>query len=70
MVLVQKRVVLLNNIKKECQKLNIRIRSSDELLLQTDILISDILSLAKCFLYPKDQFNLACLLKSDFFSCK
>ena len=56
MILVQKRVVLFDNLKKECQKFNISIRSSDKILLQTDILILDILSLA--FFFNIQEINL------------
>ena len=58
MVLVQTVVVLLYNIKKECQKFNISIRSSDKIFLQTDILILDILSLANLYYIQKINLTL------------
>ena len=67
MISVQKRVVLFDNLKKECQKLNISIRSSDKIFLQTDILILDILSLANLYYIQKINLTLHVYQNLTFF---
>lgn len=64
MILVRKRTNITTYIIKALQSYNIPVAGLDRLQLQNELIIQDLLSLAKFTLMPYDNLNLACLLKS------
>lgn len=67
MILLRKRDEFADKLIAEIQKNNIKISGIDRLYLNENIVIKDIISLAKFFNLPNDNLNLACLLKSPIF---
>jgi ATP-dependent helicase/nuclease subunit A len=65
MILLKERQSNLGNLLiKHLQKRQIKVSGSDKIDLKKNIIIADLLSVAKFILLPQDDLNLACLLKS------
>ena len=69
MILLKERKSNLGNLLiKYLNEEQIPVSSSDRIDFGTNIIVQDLLALAKFILLPEDDLNLACLLKSPFFN--
>ncbi|MDX1924145.1 MAG: UvrD-helicase domain-containing protein [Rickettsiaceae bacterium] len=66
MILVQRRLILNNLLYKELIQLGVGISGLDRMNLGESLIVQDLIATAKFILDPKDNLNLACLLKSFF----
>ncbi|XP_044733134.1 ATP-dependent helicase/nuclease subunit A-like [Chrysoperla carnea] len=64
MILVRKRDEFSNNLIKELNKANLKVKASDKVNLKEHLSMMDLISVAKFVLLPYDDLNLAALLKS------
>ncbi len=67
MILVQRRNAFLFQLIRALKKENVPIAGPDRFSLMDHIVTHDLLALASFISYPKDDYALACLLKSPFF---
>ena len=67
MILVCKRDVLMEQIIRELKLVGVPVSGMDRIILNQNIAVEDLLALGKFILYPYDDYNLACLLKSPIF---
>lgn len=67
MILLRQRGELAQEIVSELKKLQIPVSGLDKILLMDDLSVQDLLSAAKFSLFPDDELNLACLLRSPLF---
>ncbi|MBQ9034508.1 MAG: double-strand break repair helicase AddA [Alphaproteobacteria bacterium] len=67
MVLVQRRKSIVNEFIRACKKHNIPVTGADKLLLSSEIVVQDLISLGKFLLLPEDDLSLAEVLKSPLF---
>lgn len=67
MILVRKRDIFMEQMIRELKLQNIAVSGLDRIILNQNIASEDLLALAKFILYPYDDYNLACLLKSPMF---
>lgn len=68
MILVRKRDIFMEQMIRELKLQNIAVSGLDRIILNQNIASEDLLALAKFILYPYDDYNLACLLKSPIFA--
>jgi ATP-dependent helicase/nuclease subunit A len=68
MILVRKRDMLVEQMVMELKSESIPISGVDRLILNKSLAIQDLLAIGKFLLSQYDDYNLACLLKSPFFS--
>lgn len=67
MILLRQRGDLAQEIVSELKKLQIPVSGLDRMLLMDDLSVQDLLAAAKFTLFPDDELNLACLLRSPMF---
>lgn len=67
LILVQRRNSFVEEIVRACKNEGVKITGVDKIKLQEQIVVDDLLALAKFALLPTDDLNLACLLKSPLF---
>jgi len=67
MILLRQRGELAQEIVSELKKLQIPVSGLDKMLLLDDLSVQDLLAAAKFALFPDDELNLACLLRSPLF---
>jgi len=67
MILLRQRGELAQEIVSELKKLQIPVSGLDKMLLMDDLSVQDLLAAAKFTLFPDDELNLACLLRSPLF---
>ena len=66
-VLVRKRDDFTNSLIRELKSCNIPVDGADRVILNDQIVVQDLLSLLRFGVFPNDDLNLACLLKSPIF---
>ena len=64
LILVRKREPFMTPLLEALQEHNIPCSGSDRMSLKGDLAVQDLLALGRFALLPKDDFNLACVLKS------
>lgn len=64
LILVQRRNAFVEEMVRACKNVGVQITGVDRIKLQDQIVVNDLISLAKFVLLPDDDLNLACLLKS------
>ena len=64
MILVRKRDVLMEHLIKAFKEIHVPVSGADRVVLSKHLAIQDLLNLATFVLFPYDDYNLACLLKS------
>ena len=64
MILVRTRGTLIRQISRELKNQNIPVSGLDRIILKDELVVEDLLAAAKFTLQPRDDLNLACLLKS------
>ena len=64
LILVQRRNAFVEEMVRACKNVGVQITGVDRIKLQDQIVVNDLVSLAKFVLLPDDDLNLACLLKS------
>lgn len=67
LILVQRRSAFVEEMVRACKNIGVNIAGVDKIKLNEQIVVADLLSLAKFVLLPDDDLNLACLLKSPLF---
>lgn len=67
LILLKKRGKLMRSILNELKARGIESSDPDKLNISQELIVQDLIALAKFVLLPIDDFNLACLLKSAFF---
>ena len=68
LILVQRRSAFVEEMVRACKNIGVNIAGVDKIKLNEQIVVADLLSLAKFVLLPEDDLNLACLLKSPLFN--
>lgn len=68
LILVQRRTAFVEEMVRACKNIGVNIAGVDKIKLNEQIVVADLLSLAKFILLPDDDLNLACLLKSPLFN--
>lgn len=68
MILVQRRNAFIDEFIKAAKKIGVEVAGADRLKLMDQIVVEDLLSLAKFLLLPSDDLSLAEVLKSPLFS--
>jgi len=66
-VLVRKRNDFPNALIRELKNRNVPVEGADRVILNEQIVVQDLLSLLRFGVFPNDDLNLACLLKSPIF---
>ena len=64
MILVRTRGTLIRQISRELKNQNIPVSGLDRIILKDELAAEDLIAAAKFTLQPRDDLNLACLLKS------
>lgn len=68
LILVQRRSAFVEEMVRACKNIGVKIAGVDKIKLNDQIVVNDLLALAKFVLLPSDDLNLACLLKSPLFA--
>jgi len=67
LILVQRRNSFVEEMVRACKNIGVNITGVDKIKLQEQIVVNDLVALAKFTLLPDDDLNLACVLKSPLF---
>lgn len=64
MILVRRRSSFVDRIVRALQKRDIPVAGADRMSLREQIVVMDLMALGECLLFAKDDYKLACVLKS------
>ncbi|MDD9900690.1 MAG: double-strand break repair helicase AddA [Alphaproteobacteria bacterium] len=64
MILVRRRTEFVDHMISALKKRDIPVAGADRMALRTQIAVMDLTALGDCLLFPKDDYKLACVLKS------
>ncbi|MEZ0261094.1 MAG: double-strand break repair helicase AddA [Alphaproteobacteria bacterium] len=63
-ILVRRRSEFVDNMVRALKKRDIPVAGADRMSLREQIAVMDMVALGECLLFPKDDYKLACVLKS------
>jgi len=66
LILVQRRNAFVEEIVRACKNIGVSISGVDKIKLREQIVVDDLMAIAKFVLLPEDDLNLACVLKTPF----
>lgn len=64
MILVRRRSAFVDHMVRALKKRDVPVAGADRMSLRGQIVVTDLVALGECLLFPKDDHKLACVLKS------